>query len=89
MVKGERAMRRQIYPRWAAGLMALALAGSCALYQKDRCYLEDEEYALARELFIESGSLELTQLRLEDFDWRRCAVNEAVYRLMKEFEVAE
>lgn len=73
-------------------LFALALACSlaptgCALYRRDRCYLEDEKYSIARGLFIESGSLDLTQRRLETLQWQTCEVNEALYRIEKEFEV--
>jgi len=62
-------------------------AGGCALYRRDRCYVEDAQYQLAYNLFIESGSLDVVRLQLEDLQWSRCKVNEIVYRLTKEFEI--
>lgn len=60
---------------------------SCALYRNDRCYVEDEQYQIAYNLFLESGSLDLVERQLEAYEWRRCKVNETLYRLQKEFEV--
>lgn len=68
-----------------AGLM-LSLDG-CALYRDDRCYLPADEYYIARDLFIQTGSLELVRLTLRDYQWQTCKLNEALYRLQKEFEV--
>ena len=68
-------------------LLALALPGGCALYRNDRCWVPDDQYAYARELFIATGSLELVERQLADLEWRRCRRNEVVYRLQKEFEV--
>ncbi len=45
------------------------------------------EYAVARELFIQTGSLDLVEKRLVEFEWQRPERNEALYRLRKEFEV--
>ncbi len=75
----------------AASLFAAAFLSpsACALYRNDRCYVEDDQYRIAYNLFIESGSLDLVQRELKDFEWRRCAINEAVYRLEKEFEVVD
>lgn len=70
-------------------LLAICTTSACSLYTKDRCYVEDEDYGLARIIYLESGSLELVELRLESFEWRRCAINEAIYRLTKEFEIID
>ena len=67
--------------------LILTLGTSCALYREDRCWIPPEQYALARDLFIQTGSLDLVQRNLEDMQWERCKINEAVYRLQKEFEV--
>lgn len=84
-------LRLRLFPlRQALTALALAatcLTASCALYRNDRCFLEDDRYAIARGLFIESGSLDLTQRQLKSFQWLDCEINEAVYRLQKEFEV--
>lgn len=56
-------------------------------YANDRCWVEPERYAMARDMFIETGSLDLVRHYLEDLQWRRCEINETVYRLQKEFEV--
>lgn len=71
----------------AATLLAGGMAGGCALYRNDHCYVTPDKYTLARNLFIETGSLDLVERRLHDLQWQRCEVNEAIYRLRKEFEV--
>ena len=79
--------------RRAAGALALAAlllpAGACALYREDRCYLDDKQFKIAYSLFIESGSLDLVKRQLAELQWRRCRINEAVYRLTKLSEVPE
>ena len=67
-------------------LMLLVLS-SCRLFTEDRCYIDNLQYAVAYNLFTESGSLDLVERRLNELQWRRCKVNEALYRLRKEFEV--
>jgi hypothetical protein len=67
--------------------LSLTLGSSCALYRDDRCWVPPEQYSLARDLFIQTGSLDLVTRNLEDLEWERCKVNEVVYRLQKEFEV--
>ena len=69
-----------------ACLCAMLFAG-CALYRNDRAWVPKEQYQYAREMFIQTGSLDLVQRRLTDMKWRRAKVNEIVYRLGKEFEV--
>ncbi|MEN6627771.1 MAG: hypothetical protein ABFD69_16210 [Candidatus Sumerlaeia bacterium] len=72
----------------AVVILAAALtAAGCSLYRNDRCYLSDEQYAVARELFVQTGSLDLVQQRLVALQWKISERNEAVYRLQKEFEV--
>ena len=58
---------------------------SCALYRNDRCYVDDLQYKVAYNLFVESGSLRLVMEDLEKFQWSRCKINEVAYRLEKEF----
>ena len=67
-------------------LCAMLFAG-CALYRNDRAWVPKEQYQYAREMFIQTGSLDLVEQRLTDLKWRRAKINEIVYRLGKEFEV--
>jgi hypothetical protein len=59
----------------------------CALYRNDRCWVSPEEYAQARDIFLQAGSLDLVHKRLDDLDWKTSKINETLYRLRKEFEV--
>lgn len=69
---------------------ALFLApAACSLYRNDRCYIEDENFALAENLFLESGSIDLVERQLKGLEWRRCEINETLYRLSKQFEVVK
>lgn len=71
----------------ASGIFILPAA--CAMYKHDRCYVEDEQFELAENLFIESGSLDLVERQLEGLEWRRCEINESLYRISKQFEVVK
>lgn len=72
----------------AAGLLGL---GACSAihdyYANDHSWIGDQQYAVARELFIQTGSLDLVEKRLVELEWLRSERNEALYRLQKEFEV--
>ncbi len=78
-------------------LVAAAFAGAVLLgfgcasirdyYANDHSWISDRQYAVARELFIQTGSLDLVEKRLVEFEWQRPERNEALYRLRKEFEV--
>ena len=49
------------------GLLALTiLTAGCALYRNDRAWVSDEQYALARQMYLQTGSLDLVQRRLAD-----------------------
>ncbi len=86
--RSTRAFRRPVASLGLAGLILMAgLATGCALYRNDRCWLPAEQYAMAREMFIQSGSLDIVGQRMEKLQWRRCRRNETLYRLQKEFEV--
>lgn len=77
--------------RTAAGFALTALLPilliSCTTFREDRCYLEDPDYEFARALFLRTGSVDITHRYLESNEWMRCQINEAIYRLSKEFEV--
>jgi hypothetical protein len=69
-------------------LVAWMLASvGCALYREDRSWVSPDEYALARDMFLQAGSLDLVHKRLNDMDWETGKINETLYRLRKEFEV--
>lgn len=68
-------------------VVIVGLAPGCARLASERCYVEDDEYSIAYNMFVESGSLDLVEQQLSDFQWRRCVINEVIYRLTKEFEV--
>jgi len=91
--KTERSQPRALHTaiRAASGLVVslllLAPLFSCALFREDRCYVDDDQYGLAHDLFVQTGSLDIVEKQLNEFDWRRCKVNEVIYRLRKEFEV--
>lgn len=73
---------------WIACMaLVIVMTLGCSLYRNDRCFIPDEQYTAARELFIQSGSLDLVERQLTDMQWRRCRINETIYRLQKEFEV--
>lgn len=77
--------------RHAASALALLLivmgSSGCALYRNDRCFVEDWQYEIAHNLYTESGSLDIVTRLMQTYEWRRCQINEIVYRLRKEFEV--
>lgn len=83
-----RLIHRKLWQGGVAALLLLACGLSgCALYREDKCWTPPEQYQIARELFIQTGSLDLVRERLKDLQWRNCRINESIYRLQKEFEV--
>jgi hypothetical protein len=72
--------------RLALPIALAALATGCALFPNDRCYVPHEQYLTARDMFVQTGSLDIVERRLEEFQWRRCKINEILYRLEKEFQ---
>jgi len=75
--------------RHAAILLLVAsvatLLGGCVGGPTDKCYLFDVEYREARRAFERTQSLELVRQGLIDAHWPNCKVNEAIYRIEKEF----
>jgi hypothetical protein len=50
----------------------------------DRCYIEDSQFAFADQLYDRVGSLQLVDQELCNYyQWKRCEINEALYRLRK------
>ena len=77
--------------RSLAGALILAVAvgvsSSCAAFRSERCYVEDWQYDIAYNIFVQTGSIQVVRRRLTDLEWRSCSINECMYRLRKEFEV--
>lgn len=68
-------------------LAALSLA-SCSLYRNDRVFIPQEKYAEAVKVYERTSSLDLTEQILRDsHNWRRAEINEAVYRIRKQFRM--
>jgi hypothetical protein len=50
----------------------------------DRCFIEDEQFLYADKIYQDTYSLEQVERQLrKDEQWRRCEINEAIYRLKK------
>jgi hypothetical protein len=50
----------------------------------DRCFIEDEQFILADKLYSQLGSILLVDRHLCEVEqWKRCEINEALYRLRK------
>ena len=70
-------------------LIIVLLCGifSCAWRQNDRCWISKERYETARELYLQTNSLDLVQQALKDSAWMPGEINEAAYRLVKEYNL--
>jgi len=66
-------------------LLAAALFVGCALYRQDKMYISDSKYEMARTAYDQTNSLLLTENRLRELNWQRAEINEALYRLKKEY----
>lgn len=50
----------------------------------DKCYIEDAMFVKADRLYSNLGSISLVEKHLCEIEqWRRCEINEALYRLKK------
>jgi len=64
----------------------LVLSG-CAV-KDDRCWVDDYRYNKAKEIYEKTQTLDLVRYYLENqHDWRRCEINEVLYRLKKEYHL--
>lgn len=72
-----------------AGMLALPIGAGlgCSIYRNDRCYVDDARYDLMRQIFIQSGAVDMVKREMERLQWARCEKNEVLYRISKEFEV--
>lgn len=67
-------------------IILLVLAG-CAWQQRDRCWISKSQYKEAKNLYDKVGSLELVRQTLKDDNWLNGEINEAIYRLKKEYRL--
>lgn len=66
-----------------AGLTDMSVDPIAAQYG-DRCYIEDSQFAFADQLYDKVGSVQLVEQELcKVYEWKRCEINEALYRLRK------
>jgi hypothetical protein len=83
--------RRPVHPGFLRLVMLMivipCIPAGCAFNSTDHCWVPDDQYHNARDLYIQTGSLEIVKRRMEEMQWRICRRNEVVYRLKKEFEV--
>ena len=56
---------------------------SCSWYRYDRCWISDARFQAVQQLYDQTGSLDIVIQTLRDERWRRCEIDEAVYRLKK------
>ena len=67
-----------------AGLFCRIPQDCLAASSGDRCYIEDYQYVMADQLYSRLGSLALVERHLCEVEqWKKCEVNEALYRLRK------
>ncbi len=73
---------------WKTTILAVAAATSavgCVNGPNDRCYINDVRYHEARRAFERTQSIDVVRQGLKDAHWQPCAINEAIYRIEKEF----
>lgn len=61
---------------------------ACASFEGDRKYISDVQYEMARKIYNETGSLQITESKLLKEHWHPGEVNEAIYRLSKQYHIA-
>lgn len=72
---------------WAILLGMIILTIGCG-YKDDRCWVDDYRYQNAKEIYEKTQTLDLVRYYLENqHDWRRCEINEVLYRLKKEYHL--
>ena len=60
---------------------------ACNSFDGDKMYIPDSQYETAKRIYNETGSVQLTSAKLKELHWRKGEINEAVYRLTKEYEI--
>lgn len=70
-------------------VVIILVVSGCSWRQTDRCWISDAYYEKARELYLKTASLEVVKQTLKDNYWTQAEINEAIYRLKKEFHLEE
>lgn len=65
-------------------LAILPALTSCAIIQRDRCYLPETRYMAMKAIFTSTGSYQRVAQAMEDEGWARCEINTFRYRLRKD-----
>jgi len=74
---------------WMVLLIFIILFAGCG-FRADRCWVDDYRYGSAKEIYEKTQTLELVKYYLENqHSWRRCEINEVLYRLKKEYHLDE
>ena len=68
-------------------ILVSLLFTACNAFDGDRVYIPDTQYETAKRVYNETGSVQLTAARLKEWHWRQAEINEAVYRLTKQYEM--
>ncbi|MBN1901061.1 hypothetical protein JW926_07020 [Candidatus Sumerlaeota bacterium] len=72
---------------WILLLVMMMYAIGCG-YKDDRCWVDDYRYQTAKEIYEKTQTLDLVRYYLENqHTWRRCEINEVLYRLKKEYNL--
>ncbi len=71
-----------------AFILALTIFSTTACVTGGRTYITDARYETALDIYNKTSSLELTREALEqDPVWTEAEINEAVYRLKKQYQL--
>lgn len=64
-------------------IFIVCLLASCSWLHYNKRYISQPMFDVANELYLETKSLESVKNGLQDAQWRRAEINEALYRLKK------
>jgi len=75
---------------WLLLVLAFILGGAGCRLQEDRCWVDDYRYREAKKVYEETQVLDLVRRELKNqHDWRKCEINEVIYRLKKDHHMEE
>jgi len=70
-------------------VIILLLISGCGL-REDRCWVDDYQYLQAKKVYETTRNLDLVKRNLENMHtWRKCEINEVIYRIKKEYHLEE
>ncbi len=76
---------RHSYRFLAAPFLAVTMLLGCVGGPEDRAFIADARYREARRAFERTRSVEVARMAMEQAHWPKAMINEAVYRIEKEF----